>query len=104
MYLLLSYGHVTNESSELNGSCDSWVHVRVESGLFANEIEKSSLEIQYKRLKSLTYSYACIAPHVHVAVLILKQLSSVESARALQNTHTGPTCCTCIRSKLLLTL
>ena len=56
MYLLLSYGHVTNESSELNGSCDSWVHVRVESGLFANEIEKSSLEIQYRRLKSLTWS------------------------------------------------
>ena len=54
MYLLLGYGHVTEELSELNGSCDSWVHVRVESGLFANEIEKSSLEIQYRRLKSLT--------------------------------------------------
>ena len=54
MYLLLGYGHVTKESSELNGSCDSWVHVRVESRLFANEIEKSSLEIQYRRLKSLT--------------------------------------------------
>ena len=54
MYLLLSYGHVTNELSELNGSCDSWVHVWVESGLFANEIEKCSLEIQYRRLKSLT--------------------------------------------------
>ena len=52
----------------------------------------------------LWYSYACIIPHVHVAVLILKQLSFVESARALQNAHTGPTCCTCIRSKLLLTL
>ena len=56
VYLLLSYGHVTEELSELNGSCDSWVHVRVESGLFANEIEKSSLEIQYRRLKSLTWS------------------------------------------------
>ena len=56
VYLLLSDGHVTKELSELNGSCDSWVHVWVESGLFANEIEKSSLEIQYRRLESLTWS------------------------------------------------
>ena len=34
--------------------------------------------------------FVCVAPHVHVAVLILKHMSFVESARALQNTHTGP--------------
>ena len=61
VYLLLSYGHVTEELSELNGSCDSWVHVRVESRLFANEIEKCSLEIKYRRLKSLTTLHT----HIH---------------------------------------
>ena len=44
------------------------MHVQVESGLFANEIEKSSLEIQYRRLKSLTVTKVCLLNNLHFEI------------------------------------